>query len=309
MDGLTVTLFGRLQASWPSQPPIDSIQRKTQELLCYLLIHRDRPHPRETLAFALWEDALPARSKKQLRQALWKLQAILKPPNGSSPEPLLLMDPEWIQINPEAPYHLDVADFEEGHRLALQVPGRELDPPKAEALQHAAEIYQGDLLEGCYQDWCLYERERLKDIYLMTLDKLIDYSEAHAEYEAGLAYGTRALHYDRAREVTHRRLMRLHYLAGDRVAALRQYERCVSALEEELNVRPAQSTTALCEKIRADEQIDLIPNAFLPPVIFDLQNAPLPEVPGYLRKLRAVLTDIDHQIQRSIRAIERSLKE
>ena len=40
-----------------------------------------------------------------------------------------------------------------------------------------------------------------------------------------LAYGARILHCDRARERTHRRLMRLHFLAGDRTAALRQYPR------------------------------------------------------------------------------------
>ncbi|NIN69138.1 MAG: hypothetical protein GTO63_31510, partial [Anaerolineae bacterium] len=81
---------------------------------------------------------------------------------------------------------------------------------------------------------CLYERERLQNMYLAILDKLVSYSEVQGAYEAGLGYGSRILSYDGARERTHRRLMRLYYLAGDRTAALRQYDSCVEALRREL---------------------------------------------------------------------------
>ena len=57
------------------------------------------------------------------------------------------------------------------------------------------------------------------------------------EYEAGQNYGSIILGFDRARESTHRHLMQLYYLAGDRTGALRQYERCARALDAELGVR------------------------------------------------------------------------
>ena len=69
-------------------------------------------------------------------------------------------------------------------------------------------------------------------MYLAMLDKLICYCEAKRKFELGLLYGTLILRYDRAHERTHRRLMNLHYLSGDRTAALRQFERCAAALEE-----------------------------------------------------------------------------
>jgi len=56
---------------------------------------------------------------------------------------------------------------------------------------------------GCYDDWCIFERERLQNIYLLMLDKLISYSAKHREYEAGQGYGYTILRYDRARERTH----------------------------------------------------------------------------------------------------------
>ena len=87
----------------------------------------------------------------------------------------------------------------------------------------------------------------------MILDKLLVYCMSHEEFEAGQRYGGLILRYDRARERTHQLLMRLHYLAGDRTGALRQYERCVVALREELGVRPDRRTVALYEEIRGSQ--------------------------------------------------------
>ena len=47
-----------------------------------------------------------------------------------------------------------------------------------------------------------------------------------------------ALLTDPARERTHRRLMRLKYLAGYRAEALRQYDRCAAILQEEFGCFP-----------------------------------------------------------------------
>ena len=43
-------------------------------------------------------------------------------------------------------------------------------------LRAHASVYDGDLFDGCYQDWCLLERERLQNVYLVLLDKeMFDY--------------------------------------------------------------------------------------------------------------------------------------
>src|SRR5205823_7801753 len=104
------------------------------------------------------------------------------------------------------------------------VSSRDLDDRQVQLLLGAVQLYQGDLLEGCYLEWCLAERERLQRMYLAMLDKLMGHCEAHREYETGLDYGLRILRCEPASERTHRRMMRLQYLAGDRTAALRQYQ-------------------------------------------------------------------------------------
>lgn len=78
-----------------------------------------------------------------------------------------------------------MAVFEHAFVLAQEVPGQALDDRRAQVLHTAVYFCQGDLLEGCYQGWCLYERERFRNMYLTMLDKLIVYCEAHHKYEAG----------------------------------------------------------------------------------------------------------------------------
>ena len=73
-------LFGKLEMRLNGRHLVGCEARKLQELLCYLLLYRDRPHYRETLAAVLWSDSTTAQSKKYLCQALWQLQAALTEP-------------------------------------------------------------------------------------------------------------------------------------------------------------------------------------------------------------------------------------
>jgi DNA-binding SARP family transcriptional activator len=253
MSRLSIQLFGKFCVRRNEQVLADFDARKVQELFCYLLLHRDHSLPRETLASLLWPDTTTIQSKKNLRQALWQLQSAL----GSQTEPIhervLLVEPEWVQLNAEADIWLDVALFEQTYHLVQRVPGQELESQAAQRLQEAVQLYQGPLLEGWYQDWCLLERERLQSLYLAMLDKLMSYCEVDHDYEMSVLYGMRIMCYDRGRERTHQRLMRLYYLLGDRAEALRQYERCAAALDEELGVQPSKSTVALYKQIQADQ--------------------------------------------------------
>ena len=253
MPVLEVKLFGKFTARRSGQVLKGLDPRKVQELFCYLLLYRERPHHREILADLLWDNSPTARSRKCLRQVLWQLQSVLNSQANGFEERLLLVEPDWVQFDPAADLWLDVAVFEEAFAVVQGVPGQKLDAQQAQTLHGAVQLYHGDLLEGWYQDWCVGERERLQQMYLGMLDKLIDYCQAHQDYETGVACGVRGLRCDRARERTHRRLMRLYYFSGDRTAALRQYERCVAALKQELGVAPAKRTAALYELIRADQ--------------------------------------------------------
>lgn len=311
MARLRVCLFGKLSLHCNGHFVPGFEARKIQQLLCYLLLHRDHPHPREVLAGLFWGDNSTDQSKKHLRQALWQLQSALDRKRESSRgSSLLTVDAGWVDLHSGADLWLDVAEFEEAFTPVQDIQGLDLDSEKAHLLERAAQLYHGDLLEGWYEDWCLFERERLQNMYLAMLDKLMGYCEANKQYETGIVHGTRILSFDRAREHTHQHLMRLQYLAGNRTAALRQYERCVVALDEELGVKPAKLARALYEQIRDDEVdgVPISPPTKTPP-IQKSSAVSAQELLGRLRRVSALLTDVQEAAQRGRQAIDLVIKD
>src|ERR1044072_613328 len=237
MHDLSFHLFGKFIAQRDAQPLNGLDAGKDQELVSYLLVRSQQHHAREALASMLWGDTSTERSKKYLRQSLWHLQSIVAPAESGASS-YLLVEHDWVRVNPANRPWCDVAEFEDASKGAEGIPGARLTELQAQQLKKAASLSRNDLLVGWYQDWVLFERERLQNKYLLLLDKLISYSQVHHEYEQGQTYAAGILRYDPARERTHRALMRLYYLSGDRTAALRQYKRCVMALRRELHVSP-----------------------------------------------------------------------
>ena len=253
MSPVQICLFGKFQVREGQRTLNGFDALRVQELFCYLLLHRDHPHPREALADLLWSDSQADQPNRCLRKALWQLRAALDSEPELLSERVLQVEPDWIQLNPQADLWLDVAVFEQAYNRVRGLQGRDLAPQTVQALQSAVELYHGGLQESWYQDWYLYQRERFQHMYLVMLDKLMDYCEVDGSFESGLTYGDMILTCERARECTYRRLMRLHYMTGDRTAALRDYERCVAALQEELGVGPAERTRLLYQQMRRDQ--------------------------------------------------------
>jgi DNA-binding SARP family transcriptional activator len=67
----------------------------------------------------------------------------------------LYTDHKILHWRPDAPFVLDVADSEQTERSDDQA-------GLQGALERATALYTGDLLPGCYDDWVLTERERLR---------------------------------------------------------------------------------------------------------------------------------------------------
>ena len=307
MATLQVRLFGRFSLARDGEALSTLGPHKVQEVLAYLLLFRGRPHARETLAGVLWGDTTTAQSKKHLRQALWQLQGALRAGTPSSRRAVLLVSPDWVQVNPAAYLWIDVVQLEEADVAFRGARTEDLDAAAAQMMERAVDLYGGELLEGWYADWCTYDRERLRDVYLRMLEQLASYCETHDDVAKGVAFGTRVLRHDRARENAHQQLMRLFYRSGDRAAALRQYGRCRDALRDELQVDPSASTLALYEQIREGRAEEPAAGAPLlaPPAG---ARARLPEILGHLKQLGRVLADLQEQIRENTLMVEGALK-
>ncbi len=305
---LRIYLFGKFCVERNGYTVAGLEARRVQNLLCYLLLNRQYRCSREVLANLFWGDSSVEQSKKNLRQILWQLLAALDEVREPQTEALLHVHLQWLQINPQADFWLDVDFFEQSWQKVKLIPGKELSTTEEQTLRNVIALYQGNLLEDNYEDWCLRERARLQDIYLAMLDKLMEYSETQRRYETGLDYGARILLVDQAHERTHRQLMRLYYLLGDRTAALRQYQRCETALQEELGVSPGKLTQLLHQQIIADHVGNSPPTAEAPAHVHEHELAlSLSHVLTELKQIQAAQANLQHQVQQYIRTIERNL--
>jgi DNA-binding SARP family transcriptional activator len=308
MPALTVSLFGRFAAESGSGQELALNGAKVRELFSYLLLNRDRPLLREKLATVLWADVPGPQSKGYLRKAVWQMQSALNEvDNPAGAANFLSVEAEWIQLNTGPPLWLDVAQFESAYKQVEDVSGKELSAGEATALMDAARRYRGDLLEGWYQDWCLFERERLERMYLNMLEKLVHYCAVHGKYEVGISYGMQALRLDRVRERTYRRLMQLHCFAGNRSEALHEYANCVDVLQKELGVQPSARTTALYQRIIAGELGQNGHKALLSAPVEPVAPPPQDQ-PLQLEEMWQLLAETQQLVQRNINAVVASIE-
>ncbi len=296
---LNVQLFGKLRLVSRGMPVDTLHSTKAQELLAYLILYRHRVHARETLAGVLWGDCPTAQSRKYLRQALWQLQGVLAADDTNSIG--VGVEADGLQVR-ALPGFCDVVAFDEVAAAVRPMPAEAIDADCAQRLQRVLDLYRGDLLEGWYQEWCLYERERLQNLYLSMLGKLMGYHEARGDYEAAIDQGGLILRIDPARESAHQHLMRLYLLAGDHGRALQQYRRCTAVLQDELGVHPSKQTMELYHEIRQGGAGE--PLAAIPPGNTDTA------APEALRRLRGVLErlgQMQEQVRQEISALECAL--
>jgi predicted ATPase len=123
------------------------------------------------------------------------------------------------------------------------------------ALEQVAGLYRGDLLAGLalgqrpFEEWLTFERERLHNLALQGLGRLLSHQQTAGAAEPAIQTGLRLLALDPLHEPVHRALMQLYARLGRREAALRQYRLCVDALKREVGTRPEAETAQLYQEI------------------------------------------------------------
>jgi len=220
---------------------------RLQSVLAYLVLHRTAPQARSHLAFLLWPDSTDAQALVNLRKALHHLRQALPDIDN-----FLLADRQslhWQPSRPGASWTLDVQDVEQALASAEQA-GRAQDmSAMRQALERAVDLYRGDLLPSCYDEWILPERERVRQLFFQASERLIALLEEERDYDAAITAAQRLLRHDPLHEATYRSLMRSYALRGDRAAALRVYHTCVTVLERELAAEPVEATRQAYESL------------------------------------------------------------
>jgi DNA-binding SARP family transcriptional activator len=245
---LRISLLGGVHLAHATGSSESKVTHTVQALLAYLLLQH-RSHSRDALAGLLWGEHRQDQARSCLSTTLWRLRGILEPAGVSRGTYLLTTALGEVSFNWASEYWLDVALFEEQAGRGLAQPGDALTVIKAHELQAAVQLYTGELLEGFYDDWALRERERLRALYLSSLERLMAYHQQQGTYAESLSCGQLILQTDPLREDIHRALMRLYSGQGQRALAVRQYEVCRNLLAAELGIVPLAETQTLYAQI------------------------------------------------------------
>jgi DNA-binding SARP family transcriptional activator/predicted ATPase len=255
-EGLRLILLGKPQVTRNGVPVTGFIYKKALALLAYLAVTR-RPHSREALAGLFWGEMPDDAAKANLRKILSTLREI------AGPE--LIIDRQTVAIDPAGAVWLDTQILEA--QLSQIRRGHDDLPPSAGPLnalpesdvrriEDAVGLYRGDFLEGFYlhsalafEEWVLSERERLRQMALHGLYRLVAHYTARGDYDQGLDHATRLLALEPWHEEVHQQMMLLLALSGQRSAALDQFETCRRLLADELGAEPNRDTVDLYHRI------------------------------------------------------------
>ncbi|MBL8326960.1 MAG: AAA family ATPase [Rubrivivax sp.] len=204
------------------------LERRTAALLALLVLQG--PTTRSRAAALVWPEADDVRASNSLRQRIYKLRRAA--------------GRDVIVSERQIALAADIA-----HDLAAPLARLAEDP----------QACRGELLGGLdfsdcgeLNDWVALARQRWRAELSQALAELASRWEAESRVAAAARLAERLVALEPTAEHAHRRVMRLHYLRGDRAAALAAFDRCRQILRAELGVLPDRETQQLQQAIEGD---------------------------------------------------------
>lgn len=231
---MTIRLLGSVRVVVRGEPVQSWAYGKPRELLAFLAL-TPRGRTRTEISAALWPDAAPAQLRNNFHVTMHHLRKTL----GDAS--LVVLDGDRYRIAADSRFVCDVPLFEKAGRAASD----------ESALRAALDLYAGDFMEGEVAGaWRDDEQDRLRRLYVECSLRLGALLEERGDSSGAEHVYERVIARDSLTEEPHRRLMRLWTRGGDRVRALRQYERLRDVLQRTLGVDPDDATTELYDEVR-----------------------------------------------------------
>ncbi len=272
--------------------PVQTDRRKAVSLLAVLSLEPGA-HRRERLAALFWPDFDSSRAFAYLRRTLWEITQMI----GTG---WLRTNRDEIALENTGGLWVDVPAFE-----ALADEGLSGDEithvERFRKLEDAASLYRGDFLTGFslrdsleFDAWQQQRSESLRLRMQAVLDRLVSLASEDGRVQTAVDYAVRWVGLDPLNEAAQRALIAAYARAGQRSAALRQYEICVNLLRSELDVEPEVETRQLAEMIRSGK-IAAGQGKFTAPVRKELSQTitiSLPEYPTPFLGREAELSEI-----------------
>jgi DNA-binding SARP family transcriptional activator len=197
-----------------------------QRLLAFLAINGSAP--RSQIIGTLWPEVSDTHARGSLRTAMWRLHRAV---------PYLLRAAgDVLGLHPET--FVDVRAVTQSARAILQ------DASHVSAGKALLRT-QGELLPGWYDDWVIFERERLRQLRLHALDALAERFTAQGRYADALEAAMESARIEPLRESANRMIIAIHLAEANAAEALRHYQFFRDLLRTELGLEPSARLTAM----------------------------------------------------------------
>jgi TolB-like protein/DNA-binding SARP family transcriptional activator len=200
--------------------------RKTRAILAMLALAEGKRVSRSRLAGLFWDESNDAQARMGLRHALSELNRFV---NHRIPG-LVEIDRTAARLNTDLCWIDAFAPATHFERLLDDLDGT----------------------SSAFDHWLAAEREKFENRERASLEReLKQLAEEDAAPELQAAAARKLINFDPTHEGAVRSLMTALAKMGDRVQAIREYERCLQALRSKADLQPSRETLALYDAIRS----------------------------------------------------------
>lgn len=206
-----------------------TMARREQRLLaCLALLGR---RPRQFLRGLLWPDSSEAQASGNMRTAVWRTQHL-------APS-ILFTESETLELNQSV--RIDVAQL----RIRISRLSENSLHPHPWSEDFLNRLAGADLLPGWYDDWVIFEQEKLLQSRLDALEQMAQQSLTANNPSRAISAALAATSIEPLRESAQLLLIRAHLIAGNRASAIHAYRRFSTLLSHELGVQPSRQLNEL----------------------------------------------------------------
>jgi len=241
---LTINLFGPIEIYRDRQRPFAAdawTTKRAHDILCFIASRRHRRASKDAIIETFWGEVDFDVVARNFHPTVSHIRKALNSKQPLKQNFLLYRDGDYL-LNPDFAYSIDIEEFD---RLVAEggTARRAREQDRCVAHYEAAiDLYRGEFMHGCYEEWVEEQRSYYREQYLYMLETLAVASLGREEWPRALHLAHQILRDDPFREDIHCLVMRTHAAQGNRAAVKEQYETLRALLRKDLGIQPASET-------------------------------------------------------------------
>lgn len=205
-----------------------------QRLLAFLALRG--PVHRHVVAGTLWAEVPDSQAQASLRTGMWRMNRMVPG----------VVSTDGVRLSMAAS---TVVDSREQEHFTTRLLRGQVDDEQW-IRERLPTLWLGELLPGWYDDWVVFERERLNQLRLHALEHVASLLTRSRHLDIALQLALEAVRAEPLRESANAVLIRVYLAEGNACDAIRQYDAFRDLLLQELGVEPSRRLAQLVPRAR-----------------------------------------------------------